>query len=129
MTSTLGDTLLLGDWKGTLFALVAIVLTIVGLWVTHRPAETREVKWEDVRAEAKEGDYQLIGTSGLNDLYEADPGGILIVDTRQEWEFGTGHIKGAINFPMEPTWWSRLRSRAALEKALGPDRNRTVVFY
>jgi rhodanese-related sulfurtransferase len=51
------------------------------------------------------------------------------VDTRQEWEYRTGHIKGAVNFSMEPTRWSRWRSAAALKAFLGPDRERTIVFY
>jgi hypothetical protein len=30
---------------------------------------------------------------------------------------------------MEPTWWERLKSRRALRKALGPDREKLLVFY
>jgi hypothetical protein len=51
------------------------------------------------------------------------------VDTRQEWEFRTGHIQGARNFPMESTGWSRWRKAGALEAFLGPDRQRPIVFY
>ena len=61
--------------------------------------------------------------------YQKDTDSLFLVDTRQEWEFRTGHIKGAVNFPKEPTAWSRWRKAAALEKILGPDKNRTVVFY
>jgi len=38
-------------------------------------------------------------------------------------------MKGALNFPMEPIWWSRWRKAGALETFLGPDRDRTIVFY
>ncbi|RPJ10359.1 MAG: rhodanese-like domain-containing protein, partial [Deltaproteobacteria bacterium] len=54
---------------------------------------------------------------------------ILLVDTRQEWEYRTGHIEGAVNFPMEPTGWSRWRKADALKELLGPDQDRKVVFY
>jgi rhodanese-related sulfurtransferase len=54
---------------------------------------------------------------------------MLLVDTRQEWEYRTGHIKGALNFPMEPTWMSRWRNKGALENFLGPDKERYLVFY
>ena len=46
-----------------------------------------------------------------------------LVDTRQDWEYRTGHIHGAIHFPMEPTWWSRWRKADALKDLLGPDRS------
>jgi rhodanese-related sulfurtransferase len=52
-----------------------------------------------------------------------------MVDTRQEWEYRTGHIKGALNFPMEPTGWARWRKKGALSKFLGPDKNQLIVFY
>ena len=40
----------------------------------------------------------------------------MLIDTRQDWEYRTGHIQGAINFPMEPTWWSRWRKADASER-------------
>ena len=54
---------------------------------------------------------------------------MLLVDTRQDWEYRTGHIQGAVNFSMEPTAWARWRSQGPLAKFLGPDRDRTMVFY
>jgi rhodanese-related sulfurtransferase len=51
------------------------------------------------------------------------------VDTRQEWEYRTGHIKNALNFPIEPTWLSRWRKKDALQTFLGLDKNRLIVFY
>ena len=118
-----------GGWKRALFALLAIAVTIGWLWTTHRPVTTLETKWEDVQVEAKKGGYSLITTKELKDRYEKNPGDVLLVDTRQEWEYRTGHIKDAVNFSMEPTWWSRWRSKSALEAVLGPDRNRFIVFY
>ena len=61
--------------------------------------------------------------------YQKDIDNLLIVDTRQEWEFRTGHIKKAVNFPIEPTWLSRWQKKKSLETFLGPDKNKTIVFY
>lgn len=79
--------------------------------------------------EAKQGDYRIISTDELWARYEKDPAKMLLVDTRQEWEYRTGHIKSALNFPMEPTWMSRWRNKGALGKFLGPDKERFLVFY
>jgi 3-mercaptopyruvate sulfurtransferase SseA len=118
--------------KGTkkfVLVLVAISITIGALWITHRSVSPREASWEDVAAEAKSGGYRLITTEELSRQYQNQPNDILLVDTRQEWEYRTGHIKGALNFPIEPTWLSRWRNKQALESLLGPDKNRLIVFY
>ena len=59
----------------------------------------REPTWDDVVAEAKDGGYRLINTDELRQRYEKDPRSILLVDTRQEWEFAMGHITGRSEFP------------------------------
>jgi rhodanese-related sulfurtransferase len=84
---------------------------------------------DDVRAEAVRGGYRLIDLGELRARLEREPGRLLLVDTRQDWEYRTGHIANAINFSFEPTWWSRLRNRGALREALGADKTRPVVFY
>ena len=83
----------------------------------------------DVMIEAKQGGYRIIDTAALWDRYQKNPEAMLLVDTRQDWEYRTGHIKGALNFPMEPTWLSRWRNKGAIEKILGPDKNYFIVFY
>jgi hypothetical protein len=112
-----------------LFAIVAVAITMGALWHTNRVVPPKEASWDDVKAEAGQGGYRLISTDELSSKYAADPESLLLVDTRQEWEYRTGHIKKAVNFPMEPTWLSRWRSKGALEKFLGPDKNRLIVFY
>ena len=84
---------------------------------------------EDVRAEAVRGGYRLIDLGELRGRLEREPGRILLVDTRQDWEYRTGHIPDSINFSFEPTRWSRLKNRWALAKALGADKSRPIVFY
>ena len=81
------------------------------------------------RFEAQQGGYRIIDTDALWNRYQKDPETMLLVDTRQEWEYRTGHIKGALNFPMEPTWLSRWSNKGALSKFLGSDKERFIVFY
>ena len=111
------------------FAIVAVTITMGVIWHSNRVVPPKEATWDDVKAEAGQAGYQLITTDELFEQYSAKPESPLLVDTRQEWEYRTGHIKGALNFPMEPTWLSRWRNKSAREKFLGPDKNRFIVFY
>ena len=117
------------DKYNALFALMAIAVTASTLWFTNRSATPKEATWDDVVAEARQGGYHLISTDELWEHYTTQPESLLLVDTRQEWEYRTGHIKNALNFPMEPTWLSRWRKGGALEQLLGPNKNRLIVFY
>lgn len=117
------------NWKKLWLPVLAIAITVGALWFTNRAVTPREPSWEDVVVEAQEGGYRLINTDELKQRYENDLQRILLVDTRQEWEFAMGHIQGAVNFPMEPTQWSRWWKKGDLAAALGPDKNRFVVFY
>lgn len=82
-----------------------------------------------VQVEAEKGGYQLIDLDGLWSLYQSDKDALLLVDTRQEWEYHSGYIQGAVNFPMEPTWLARITQRGALDQFLGGDKSQTIVFY
>lgn len=115
--------------RSVLLALTAVVMTLAALWFTNRAVTPKTASWDDVLAEAKNGGYKLITTKELAERYRQHADTILLVDTRQEWEFRTGHIKDAVNFPMEPTWWSRWRKADALEDFLGQDKSRDIVFY
>jgi hypothetical protein len=115
--------------KKTVFALVAITITAGYLWHANRVVTPKAATWNDILAEAQQGGYRIIDTDALWNRYQKDPETLLLVDTRQEWEYRTGHIKGAFSFPIEPTWLSRWRNKGALEKFLGPDKNRFIVFY
>jgi hypothetical protein len=115
--------------KSAYLAVLAVALVIGLLWFTNRSVTPKQATWEDVLQEAKLGGYQIIQTEALWDLYQKDPQNLLLVDTRQEWEFRTGHLKGAVNFSMEPTAWSRWRKQKELETFLGPDKNRPIFFY
>jgi 3-mercaptopyruvate sulfurtransferase SseA len=115
--------------KTTFIAFVAVLLTVGALWLTNRAVTPKQATWEDVLAEARIGGYKIITTDELSERYQKDADSLLLVDTRQEWEYRTGHLKGAVNFPIEPTAWSRWRKASALEALLGPDKDRTLIFY
>ena len=115
--------------KTTFIALVAVLLTVGALWLTNRVVPPKQATWDDVLAEAKAGGYKTITTDELSERYQKDAKSVLLVDTRQEWEYRTGHLQGAVNFPIEPTAWSRWRKASALETLLGPDKERLLVFY
>jgi len=117
------------DTKKALFALIAAAITIGYLWQTNHVVTPKEATWNDVLTEARLGNYRIISTDELWERYEKDPDKMLLVDTRQEWEYRTGHIKKARNFPLAPTWLSRWRNKEALEAFLGPDKERFIVFY
>lgn len=110
-------------------ALVAVLVTVAALWVTNRAVTPKQATWDDVLVEGKNGEYQIITSGDLAKRYQKNASSLVLIDTRQEWEYRTGHLKGAVNFPMEPTAWARWRKASALENFLGPDKNRTLVFY
>jgi 3-mercaptopyruvate sulfurtransferase SseA len=113
----------------TIIALVAVMLTVGALWFNNRAVTPRQATWEDVLAEAKAGGYKIITTEELWARYQRNQKELLLVDARQDWEYRTGHIEGAVNFPMEPTVWARWRKASALKSFLGQDKDRTVIFY
>ena len=117
------------DLKKALFAVLAIFITIGYIWQTNRVVTPKTATWNDVQTEAGQAGYRIITTNKLWERYDKNPDDMLLVDTRQKWEYRTGHIKGALNFPMEPTWISRWRNKGTLEKFLGPDKERDLVFY
>ncbi|MDR3630654.1 MAG: rhodanese-like domain-containing protein [Desulfocapsaceae bacterium] len=115
--------------QSALVALAAVLLTVGSLWLTHRTLPPVQATWNDVLDEWEKGGYRIVTTEELADRYQKDAGGLILVDTHQEWEYRTGHLKGAVNFPMEPTAWSRWCKAPALGALLGPDKDRSIVFY
>jgi hypothetical protein len=113
----------------TVLAALATLCVLAALWQGNRSGAPQTPTWDDAVREAKDGGYRLLTTGELRALYEQNPPGLLLVDTRQDWEHRAGHIAGSVNFSMEPTAWERWQKRASLEKLLGPDRLRTIVFY
>ncbi len=81
-----------------ILAFLAAAVTAGALWITNRSIVPRDATWEDIAAEAEKGGCRHISTDDLWRLYREKGDRLLLVDTRQEWEYRTGHIKGAVNF-------------------------------
>ena len=113
----------------TILSVLAVAATVGALWLTNNSVTPKEATWADVEAEAESGGYRLISTDEVWQQYRKNRESLLLVDTRQKWEYRTGHIRGAVNFPMEPTWLARWQKKAELAKLLGEDRKRFIVFY
>lgn len=98
-------------------------------WARRRAARARVGTWEDVLARARQGGYRLISTAELTKFYLNSHNRLLLVDTRPWAGYQDGHIKGAVSFPLAPTWWARWSCREVLAALLGPEKQRHVVFY
>jgi hypothetical protein len=118
---------------GALIAFIAVVLTTGSIWYSNRSqapvGPPKEKTKDELVAEGKAVGYKIFTTEELAEIYQKDPKSLLIVDTRQEWEYRTAHIAGSVVFPTETTSWWRWRHASAMAKLLGPDKNRTIVYY
>ena len=119
----------MGKLKLTLLSLLAVAVTVAALSFINGAATPKETTWNDVVIEARNGGYQLISTDELWKRYSERRESFLLVDTRQEWEYRSGHIEGAVNFPMEPTWVARWRKKGNLHRLMGDDKDRPIIFY
>ena len=108
---------------------VIALLTIICCAASMADAKSPDNLAALVQQEAARGKYQLIDIENLWELYRDSSSDILLIDTRQEWEFRTGHIADATHFSMEPTWFSRLIQRHALAQELGTDKEKILIFY
>jgi hypothetical protein len=108
---------------------IITILMVVIFFSQQCIAQPQVASNADVQAEAQRGGYRLIEMDELWQLYQQAGNNLLLVDTRQDWEYHAGYIKGALYFSMEPTWLARMTQRGALEQFLGPDKTRTLVFY
>jgi hypothetical protein len=112
-----------------ILAVISLAITLAAVWFLNHPVTPQAVTPEDVAAEAERGGYRLIDLQGLRALHERGSQNLLLVDTRQDWEYRSGYIKGAVLFPMEPSWWERFSKKDKLEALLGPNKERSIVFY
>ena len=118
-----------------MFTKTKLVLVLLGCLVlsgtVHATSEPQAQTLAQVQAEAKRGNYQLITPKAIRERFLKEPGSLFLVDTRQEWEYQLEHIKGTVNLPVTPTWWSQYSPgvRSKMKKLLGPDKKRHVGFY
>jgi predicted sulfurtransferase len=109
--------------------IIAVAASALVLWYSNQPAPAATSDLVQVEKEAKDGGYRIINIDKLSRLYQSSREKILLVDTRQEWENRAGHIAGSIHFPIETTWWARWRSKGKMKAFLGPEKEKTIVFY
>ena len=109
--------------------MIAVTITFWGTWAAKIPATVPPSSMESVRQEAERGGYRLIEIESLQQLYHDQRDDILLVDTRQEWEHRAGYIDGSVNFPMEPTWRAMWQRRGDLKALLGPEKDKSIIFY
>jgi len=113
-----------------LLGLAAVLMLLAGgLRLILRARSARIPSWEEVQAAAEDGGYRLINTGELAALDRDETVRALLVDTRVAGEYRGGHIPGAVNFPLTPTWWGKLWAYRSLARLLGPDQGLSVVFY
>ncbi len=81
--------------------------------------------------EVERGGYKVITTQELKNWIDQKKD-MLVVDTTPPDNFKTQHIPGAVNFEIqrqpELTQMSE-KMRADFERVLGPNKDRTIVFY
>ncbi len=116
-------------FRSILLPCLAVSITVLVLWYSNLPVPIVVSNMAQVEQEAENGGYRLIDVDALSKLYPSNQEKILLVDTRQEWEHRAGHIAESVNFPIEPTWWARWQKKGELKAFLGPDKEKTIVFY
>ncbi len=119
--------------------LVILLVTIIGLGLTQPglagkadvPEKIKEIVAVNFAKEMMRGGYKAVGTGELKKwIDEKKP--VLIVDTMPfEASYKNRHIPGAvqIEFPIPEMKDLEGRKKSEFLKLLGPDKDRTIVFY
>ena len=116
--------------------MIATILVLVGFGVAAAADRFEdEFNWEKIaiglQQQTAAGGYQLVGTADLKAWIDAKKD-LLIVDTMPyEDSYKKQHVPGAVQmeFPIPEMTSLDDKTKAALEKLLGPDKNRLIVFY
>ena len=118
-----------------MFTRVKVACVLLGCLVlsgtAHATTEPQAQALAQVQEEARKGNYRLIAPETIKAQFLENAASLFLVDTRQEWEYQREHIKGAVNLPVTPTWWTQYSpwARGEMKKLLGADKKRRVVFY
>ncbi len=106
-------------------------LSVIGsVWAADKELENEKIAVKFER-EVERGGYKVITTQELKNWIDQKKD-MLIVDTMPPDNFKKQHIPGAVNFEIqrqaELTQMSE-KMRADFERLLGPNKDRTIVFY
>ena len=124
----------MGSKKRAWLVYVAVGLTLLtgaGMaWAADKELDIEKIAVKFER-EVERGGYRVITTQELKSWLDQKKD-MLIVDTMPPDNFRKQHIPGAVNFEIqklpELTQMSD-KMRVDFEKLLGPDKDRTIVFY
>jgi thiosulfate/3-mercaptopyruvate sulfurtransferase len=124
----------MGPRKRALFVSLSMGLAILAvtgtLWAADKELASEKIAVKFER-EVERGGYKVVTTQELKGWIDQKKT-MLIVDTMPGDNFRKQHIPGAVNFEIqrhpELTEMSD-KMKADFEKLLGPDKDRTIVFY
>jgi len=122
--------------RRSVFCMLVAVLLVVGMARGAMAAwGTKELDTEKIAvtfaAEVQRGGYKVVGTQELKGWLDAKKP-MLIVDTMPyEDSYKKQHVPGAVQmlFPIPEMTKMDDKTKDALIKLLGPDKNRLIVFY
>lgn len=123
--------------KKTLSVLFVITLVFIFGFSTLGSAEWggKELDTEKIAVnfakEVERGGYKIVSTEELKGWIDQKKS-MLIVDTMPyEDSYKKHHVPGAVNFDLPVAELKSLddKTKAAFEKALGPNKDRLIVFY
>ena len=112
-------------------ALIPILVLVLGFLTAAAAGSREEPAWlQQAMNEAKQDGYELITAPKLKALYESGKD-FAIIDVRPEYEYRDGHLSNAVSleFDLGDKLELKPEKEAALIHLLGPDKQRTVVFY
>lgn len=120
--------------KCALFVLcVSIALGVFAVngtvWAADKELENEKIAVKFER-EVERGGYKVVTTQELKTWIDQKKD-MLIVDAMPGDNFKKQHIPGAVNFQFERPELTQMsdKMRADFEKLLGPNKDRTIVFY
>ncbi len=122
--------------KRNLLAILISVIFVIGFAGTGLAAwGAKELDTEKSAVafakEVERGSYKIVSTEELKGWLDQKKS-MLIVDTMPfEASYKKQHIPGAVNLELPIPEMTKLddKTKATLEKLLGPDKNRLIVFY
>ena len=117
-------------WTVAILAVFLVTLTgnAMAAWGT-KELETDKIAVTFAREVAR-GGYQVVSTEELKGWIDSKKD-MLIVDTNPEGSYKKMHIPGAVHLEIQRPELTALdnKLKTGLEKILGPDKDRVIVFY
>jgi len=113
-----------------LFISLALLSVTATVWAADKELQNEKIAVKFER-EVERGGYKVVTTQELKGWIDQKKD-MLIVDTMPGDNFRKQHIPGAVNFEIQrhpELTEMNDKMKADFEKLLGPDKERTIVFY